>query len=373
VDERELELERLRELLPEQPPPSRDSQAKARARLLQLAGSSGRSRRRRRPVVRLAVRLASVGIAAAAVLALLLGPLYLTGVLDRRDDPQATGPAASPSSAASDAAARNVLLGAARQVDALQPEPVGAYWRVRSLISVPYSVGPYTVESWRVEETWAARGSSGQSLAGSCDLGTRPRTAADIAAWKRDGSPDVWGSSGSDGPTLAVKPGVCRLDKSGLRFVLGEDRKVGYSAIEAIPSDVEGLREYLLAHRPRDAGEPDRWLFSAASALLADLPVSPQVRAGAFRLLAGLPGVVSQGAVRDAQGRTGAAIALLENGDGVESTLQLVVDPASGKLLSRRLSAVSAADGKPVKRATVTYLSVGWTNERPAQPSRELN
>jgi hypothetical protein len=97
------------------------------------------------------------------------------------------------------------------------------------------------------------------------------------------------------------------------------------------------------------------------------------VRAAAFRLLAGLPGVVSQGTVQDSQGRSGTAIALLDNGSGVDSTLQLVVDPGSGKLLSRRLNAVSSTDGKPVKRATITYLSVGWTNQKPVRPSRELN
>jgi hypothetical protein len=330
VDERELDLERVRELLPEQPPPSRGSQAKARARLLRLAG------RRRRPMV----RFAAVGIAAAAVLALLLGPLYLTGVLDRRDDPQAIDPAVSPSSAASDTAARNVLLGAARQVDALQPEPVGAYWHVRSLISVPRSVGSDPEESRLIEENWTAR-DSGQSWSGSCGL---------------------------DG-----KPTPCRLGEAGVGFALGERSNVDYAAVEALPDDVEGLRQYLLKHRPAEAGESDQWLFSSASALLADLPASPQVRAAAFRLLAGLPGVVSQGTVQDSQGRSGTAIALLDNGSGVDSTLQLVVDPGSGKLLSRRLNAVSSTDGKPVKRATITYLSVGWTNQKPVRPSRELN
>ncbi|GAB3422082.1 CU044_5270 family protein [Flindersiella endophytica] len=372
MGERDRELERLRELLPEQPPPSRGSQARARARLLHVAGSS-----QKRPSRRRTIRLATVGVAAVAVLALLLGPLYLNGMLSRPGgDSQAIDPATSPSAASADDDAKNVLLGAARQVDALRPEPVGAFWHVRSLISVPhsvgtYSVGTYSVESWLIEETWTERG-SGHAWSGSCDEGARPRSSSDIAAWKRDGSPEVW-KTGDDGPTLARKPGPCRLDRAEPKFALGERLNIDYAAVEAIPADVEDLRAFLLEHRPAEAGEPDQWLFSSASALLVDLPVSPQVRAAAFRLLAGLPDVVSQGVVRDSQGRTGTAIALRDKRSGVDSTLQLVVDPASGKLLSRRLNALSSADGKPVKRVTETYLSVGWTNQKPSQPSRELN
>lgn len=363
------ELDRLRELLPEPPPPAERTQAKARARLLKLAGESGGSRRR--PARRSAIRLSTAAVAVAAVLALLVGPVYLAAMLSRPDDSQAISEATgSPSSPVT---ASSVLLDAARRLDGLEPEPVGVYWRQRVLHAVPYEVGTttkYTVQSRNVQEQWIPANPKGRSWIGSCHLGFQPETRADERAWAADGRPDMWDYLDH---TLIRKPGSCTIDKvDDIRFVLGEDREVDYRQLADLPTDAEALRAYLWRLRPSDQAEPEQYLYSMASKLLTDLPVQPKTRAAAFRLLATLPGVTYIGQVRDPAGRDGQGIELIDESVDVRSTQQLIVDPRTGTLLAKTYDAVTK-EGKPLKRGSLVILSTGWTDGKPVLPDRTLN
>jgi hypothetical protein len=361
------ELERLRELLPEQPPPTQRAQAKARARLLKLAGESQRP-----PARRSAIRLSTTAVAVAAVLALLLGPVYLAGVLTRPDSQEIDPATSGPSPSATPASARAVLLEAARQLDGLEPEPAGGYWKVRSLSTVPYEVGAtskYTVEERNLREQWIPADPKGQPWSGACDLGVSPETDADAQAWTRDGKPSTWEFGGR---TLVGKPGACTFDEAEyLGFRLVEDRRLGYRQLAGLPTDAEALRAYLWRQRPNDEIETVPWLFSTTTMLLSDLPISPRTRAAAFRLLATLPDLKYAGSVTDATGRKGVGVALVDEAADLTSTQMLIVDPGSGRLLARTSEAVSG-DGRAVKRGSLVFLSAGWTNAKPELPDRKL-
>jgi hypothetical protein len=52
--------------------------------------------------------------------------------------------------------------------------------------------------------------------------------------------------------------------------------------------------------------------YTVAKGLITDMPVTPKVRGGAFRMLADLRTATALGRVEDAQGRPGTAIAITE-------------------------------------------------------------
>jgi hypothetical protein len=362
------ELDRLRELLPEQPPPAERTQAKARARLLKLAGESGGTSRR--PARRSAIRLSTAAVAVAAVLALLVGPVYLAALLSRPDDSRAISPATgTPSSPVS---ASSVLLDAARRLDGLDPAPVGAYWKVSALHAVPYEVGTttkYTVEERDLQEQWIPADPDGQPWTGACGLGARPKTAADERAWASDGEPSTWKYRER---ILVRKPGTCTIGKADyLGFSLGDDRRLDYRQVAGLPTDAEALRAYLWRLRPNDQVEPVRWLFSTTTTLLSDLPTTPKTRAAALRLLATLPGLTYVGSVTDSIGRTGVGVALVEEAAEMTSTQTLVIDSSNGELLTRTSASVSGT-GELVKRGSRVFLSAEWTSAKPGPPDPKL-
>ncbi|WP_431903523.1 hypothetical protein [Nonomuraea sp. bgisy101] len=60
-------------------------------------------------------------------------------------------------------------------------------------------------------------------------------------------------------------------------------------------------------------------------------PVSPQVRAAVYRVMADLPGVTSQGEARDPHGRTGQAF--IRDGEvweGATSSSRVIIDQGTG-------------------------------------------
>lgn len=80
--------------------------------------------------------------------------------------------------------------------------------------------------------------------------------------------------------------------------------------LAAAPADPVALRDWLTERIRRGGVEPTgAALFWAGESLVMDLPVTPRLRAGAYRMLAGLAGVRSLGQVTDRHGRTGTAVA----------------------------------------------------------------
>lgn len=236
--------------------------------------------------------------------------------------------------------------------------------------------------------------------------GAEPASDADKAAWKKAGSPSSWPiaqgpgcpsdpsksytiaaaktsrvSRSDDGAGNAGKAG--KVGKEPSQFgVLGE--YLTADQIRALPSDPAALKQWLidviqkqnLPHRTDvELGES---LFSGVQNLLFFNPITPQVRAAAYKVLAGVPGVTSLGAVKDSAGRNGVAVSVTGN-DTVEEqradsggpyAVSIVFSPDTGDTLSFETRLLKPADylSWVPKGALFSYRTVTqtrWTNDEP--------
>ena len=204
-------------------------------------------------------------------------------------------------------------------------------------------------------------------------LGAQFPTAADRAAWQRDGSPTrvgAWYASQPDsfqpGPRLRTGP------------------KQGWSNYASLSADPATLKAQLSAGLPGpDSGvmkmeeHSTGWsyrvirngmLFYAAVGVMGD-PVRPAVRAAAYRVLAGVPGVQVKPGIRDITGQVGTAVWLSHPGD--RTVDYELIDPANGYLLGDENITVTPLLGLP-PGSVLTYnelVSSGWTNTLPSQPA----
>jgi hypothetical protein len=119
-------------------------------------------------------------------------------------------------------------------------------------------------------------------------------------------------------------------------------------------------------------------LFNGVQNLLFFNPITPAVRAAAYQVLAGTPGITSLGAVKDGEGRTGVAVAITRN-DTVEEqrtdsggsyTDSIVFSPDTGDTLSFETRMLHpAGDMSWVPRgALIHYWAVTemrWTDDEP--------
>lgn len=107
--------------------------------------------------------------------------------------------------------------------------------------------------------------------------------------------------------------------------------------LAALPTNPAKLKEKLLTWYADTGGveQRDEFLFYSGAAIVLNLPVSPQVRAAAYRMLAAMPGVTSLGRVTDRLGRPGAAVAVTRQGDSGKVQTRLIVDPATGQALAQ--------------------------------------
>ena len=332
-------------------------------------------RRRVRPLWHGGLGLAGAAAAAAAALVLTsLGGGQGDVVPDRRERPDATS-------------ARAVLLTAASKAE--QAPATGKYWRVTRMYLIPIKVGPkerrYTVVEARINEEWAD--ANGRGWFGYRTAGAAPRSPQDEKAWRLDGSPARWDlgrgdTVGGERLRVQVKPGKGTLVKSAgpndLHVpIAGPDPT--FDDLRRLPSDPAALRA--LAEKralsdgddiPLQADGPQaRRAFAAGKLidLLTTAPVPPKVRAAAFRALAGMPGVTSEGKAVDARGRKGVALSIVTRSRGGSTSARLIIDPATSQVLSERLAAQPAAKSGPGKERTTLYLGAGWTDETPRPPA----
>src|SRR6266487_1310596 len=165
-----------------------------------------RSRRLNRPLRWRAGTAVALGLAAAVIASVVMVPHV------RPRHPQVQGHQQGGQTVA--LPARQILLAAARRAEAQAVSPASGYWRERTIDGTAWQVGPatnrYVVEE-RVEyQVWQRRTPQGgfQQTVSVSSLGAHPQTAADVAAWRRDGSPARWvvtfpGSS-PDGTTVPM-------------------------------------------------------------------------------------------------------------------------------------------------------------------------
>ncbi|MEU0478044.1 CU044_5270 family protein [Streptosporangium sp. NPDC006013] len=393
------DLTAVRDLLAE-PEPSREVIAAGRDRLLAAMpspqGPPGdrrllQARRGRRAAWWTALGMGLAGTAAAAA-------LVITSSTAASPTPLPHLPA--PGTQDTGAEARQVLLAAATAAARAPAE--GAYWVTRTVRGnqrVAPSAG-YLILQSRAEEMWLSRARDGQSWRISQYLGAKPATPKDEAAWRKDGSPDRWlfadgaltGGYVSAEDRIESKPG----EREASRLRGKWKGSAGYltkglltwAEVRAIPDTPEKLRIYLNGRGKEFTAESpgaekaekqvEPWLLEDCVQLLTSLPVTPATRAAAYRLLASLPGMTSEGEVVDRLGRVGQAISYpvsttTPQGESkVYGTNRLVIDVSSGLPLSRERDGLDRLrDGRTYKVTSfAVYERIGWTDDLPDLPDR---
>lgn len=288
--------------------------------------------------------------------------------------------------------AREILLAAAENAGR-QPDKTGAYWHT---VSVSHHLnkaedGGYLVWERARNETWTPRAVGGEQWSRSQSLGARPATDEDEAAWRQAGSPTeikLEGDAKMAGMTVSTSPRAARTTRSPLTdgdkvFWLG--RNVTMKDLRGLPSEPDRLKKWLLrsygGHGTESTSDPmsaDLWLFTVSTGLITDMPVTPQVRGAAFRMLADLDTVEVIENVADAEGRQGTAVAIEQKVKMKASDKKyagvlenrLIFDQATGQALANESVVVkpggyqAAFEPGTVWNSTAV-LEAGWTDSKP--------
>lgn len=224
----------------------------------------------------------------------------------------------------------------------------------------------YTVDVRTEQRYWTAAAKNKQ-WSQLLDLGARPATKADEAAWKADGSPTSWNVEGETF-TYAYK-GEIQHDAPGGSADVVAMGDLPLRLLATLPTDEQALRKSLFALVDKDYNAPEKILdmivVDTAVRLATTLPSTPALRAAAYRLLAAEPGVRSLGDVKDHTGRTGYAVALPSPHEPAE--LRLIFDKSTGMPLGTEKVATRGGDGvsKGELLDYTTITSMKWTEEAP--------
>ncbi|RVX38381.1 hypothetical protein EDD27_0685 [Nonomuraea polychroma] len=258
-----------------------------------------------------------------------------------------------------------ILLAAATKAEAAS---TGEYWHVKRVYTFRSDKlygkdrNMYRLESSRLVEHWVWAG--GRAWTGLKELPARP---LDEAAWRRDGAPTEW--KVEDG-RLSTAEGGSRLTPvpEGGRFMLaGED--LSLEQVKALPTDPAALKERVLQAVRAGVGEEsfvaDGLPITLAS-LLYKLPVSPDVWAAAYRVLAGLPTVTVEEGAKDPRSRAGVAVTFPIQHDK-PTRGRLIVDPSTSMVLSYEVTHASGGMGQKCE----VVLAAGRTDAKPSPPTAE--
>ncbi|WP_331754093.1 CU044_5270 family protein (plasmid) [Streptomyces sp. NBC_00012] len=349
-------------------------------------GKRGRSRLGVRPAWNVALAGAAA-VAAAVLVVTTAGP---PGLGPR---PEAGAPATAFSES-------RILLAAAFDVEKTEATS-GAYWYQEERIGVLRRIPgkDYTLDVRQESKTWLTKGTGKRDRRWTLhiDAGARPATPADEKAWRADGSPKRWDLTDydqarrdtqrernkhgrKDDMSPEPQPEIVTWDGEG--EVAGDapgggadtvsaGAEIGLAELESLPTDPERLRERLEQIVDEQYNAPQHilqeLLGQTAENLAVELPVSPQLRAAAYRVRALLPGVRDIGEVTDRSGRPGYAVEIRSLRPGVEYKRRLIFDKETGLPLSEELYATSARDGhRSGELADYTILTaMRWTDQAP--------
>ncbi|MEV1065205.1 CU044_5270 family protein [Streptomyces sp. NPDC050263] len=288
---------------------------------------------------------------------------------------------------------RLALLNVAAQLDSTAQD--GAYWqlttRSASIGVIAEPVSGFSVLSTETQQ-WSYGVKSGtESLwVSGIDDSTQPRTARDRQRWQAAGSPQelTLAGGGISGGKLGLRiesasesqPTTTRINVGDEIAALGADN-VTYADLQKLPGDSTKLKAYLagLYKEDGDSEISDRteWMWQQAAGLIG-LPVTAEVRAAAYRVIADLPGIVSLGEVTDPLGRKGVGFALpaSDTPDYGAVRSELIVDPNTGAMLSEQRTVTepnAAAAAAGVTAGTlVNYTATEkaeWS-DRPLEPRK---
>jgi hypothetical protein len=407
------DLQLVRDLHEERPVPRAEVVAAARARLfspaprrpgLRWRAVAGYRPGRRALRIGVAVSAVAAVTAVATVLALQApaGPGTLTGPRLSLGVYQPAGPGVvQPGSAGS---ARAALLTAARTAgQAPAVTASGRYWvtssTVGNFLQVGPSAGPYVIMEKSGNQIWTARSPADLSTNYEQPLSVQLASAADRAAWRRDGSPTAWDVSqefsfadptGQSGMGWPIVAGHGKLNgyfgQSDPQPFLVGDRFMSARQLLALPADPGKLKALLVGRAMKGSPGLASFLFQVTPQVLI-MPVTPAVRSALYQMLASLPGVQNLGQVRDVAGQAGEAVAITSHDTDcarwaslkgqVHSTFascsiqdRLVIDPATAVPLAQELRLVSLPPGQSwsAPGGLLSYqilTSPHWTNTAP--------
>ncbi|MGI5321749.1 CU044_5270 family protein [Actinomadura nitritigenes] len=206
------------------------------------------------------------------------------------------------------------------------------------------------------QESWLSRTGRDRSRT-ITGIGARTSfpTAADQAAWRRAGSPDLL--------VMYGRGGVNNYD-GPLRYQIG-DVQVTTADLLKLPVTADALGAEMRRRHDADArkrsgvGSYADYLWWTAQDLLAG-PITPGTKAALYRLLADQSGIRAEGTVTDRAGRRGVAVSRAE-GTGHR---RLIIDPETAELLADEY--FGGTGSTPF--LSMTYKAMGWVdslNDRP--------
>nr|WP_238355028.1 CU044_5270 family protein [Kribbella sandramycini] len=350
-------------------PPDADRRDRDLARAFAVpAGTGARRRRSVRPVAFVVAGLATCSVAAAIAIPLLNNP----GSSNLEATP--TTPTASPRAAA----VRSVLFEAAAAAAGTTAPNSARYWHHSSLdISVEReAAGPALIEQRRTVDLWLPRDDAGASWSISQFQGARAltgggdrwRVAVGAPCPKPGAAKPCWTTK--EVTSRAGAPDKQRIETVAKPFAIGSTN-LSVAELGRLPDNPAELKTKLLALSQPSPGDPNATLFETTSALINRLPTTPAVRAAAFQLLAGIPGVQLLPKTSDALGRPGTAVALTtDHGPAGAHETRLIFDPQSGKPLAYEARIVRPGTAWPGLPPGTRYLAeltktTGWTTATP--------
>ncbi|MDX3224436.1 CU044_5270 family protein [Streptomyces sp. ME19-01-6] len=291
-------------------------------------------------------------VAATAAVAGVLVATLPRGGSDTQDarGPRATARPTTDSPRHTPENGRLALLNVAARVDRAADE--GTYWQTTTRSGwigvVAESGSAFAVVSSETQQwSFGVRAGTQSLWVSGIDATTEPRTERDTARWRAAGSPkDLTLAESGSGGKLGLRmemgarkrPTVDRINSGDKIAALGA-RNVTYAELRELPGHSAKLKEVLADLYEEDRGSEifgrTEWTWRQAANLI-NLPVRPEVRAAAYRVIADLPGIRSLGEVTDPLGRKGTGFALpaTDRPDYGAARSELIVDPATGALLS---------------------------------------
>jgi hypothetical protein len=315
------EMNMVRDLLKEPLPPSHHAAAEALNRLEQEMTGRRRSSLRVLPRRHWMIGSGLLGAATATAVA-----VATIGGGAHPTRPSPTRPTAL--------SAQSILLSAAESI-AHEAAGHGPYWLTDEIQGwttvIRAKSGPYVLERRLGLRQWLGTGKR-PSWQATRELGAHPQRPADVAAWRRAGSPTRWTFPRPLTPWTAQPS---RWETSKWPRLSLSDASV--AQMRRLPTDPAQLREYFLS-KPHGSEGPTtnaEWLYDSVWGLFSE-PAPSNVRAAAYRMLAQVPGVHSLGSVTDPLGRRGHAVALPSGAPpgGPATERRLIVDTATGRLLA---------------------------------------
>ncbi|GAA0924676.1 CU044_5270 family protein [Virgisporangium aurantiacum] len=315
-------------------------------------------------------RLVLAGALPVAAAALVAGALVLTN--GSPNNPEAGTDGTKTTTARPDPrTASDLLLVAAEQTGS--GTATDGRYRVRAYErGERKEVGRYAIMTRNAHEQWLATDPDDPSVEVHQYLGARPATPADEQVWRAAGSPDRWTEATPPGTkkiehTVAAGPRQVEPLREGARreSMLLAGQPVTEAELAALPTEPAALRTRLVAKlRAGNGQENENYaLFYAARGLITDLPVSAQVRAAAYRMLADVPGIELLGKVVDQGGRSGFAVAYTRRGDAGWGQIRLIIDQGTGSVLAEESWFLGSDRSSATLMSFTLVLRTGYTND----------